>query len=71
MMKNAGFLRQLLRVLNIFLYLLLVLSAFIALMMLGGGGHANVPLSTIYPFIGVMLIIVVLIRILSVYRKKL
>ncbi len=70
-MKNTGFLPPLLRVLNILLYILLVISAFVALMMLGGGGHANVPLSTIYPMIGVMLIILVFIRFLSVYRRKL
>ena len=55
-MKNNGFLRPLLRVLNISLYFLLTISAFTTLMMLGGGGHANVPLSTIYPMIGGTLI---------------
>ena len=70
-MENHKLLQRSLKVLNIFLYFLLGISALIALGMLSGGGHANVPLRTIYPIIGFMLAIIVILIILSAYLRKL
>jgi hypothetical protein len=70
-MENHKLLLRSLRLLNIFLYFLLGIAALIALGMLSGGGHSNVPLRTIYPIIGLILVIIVILITLSAYLRKL
>ncbi len=70
-MNNPKLIRRCLRVFNIFLYVLLVCSVLATLLMLGGGGHANVPLEACYPMISFGIFIIVLIAVVSKIRKNL